>query len=60
VGRDFPGSELADGGGKGIADDPVAGARWIDVIEEAQNAGAMGGARGESVGVEEVVAAAER
>jgi hypothetical protein len=60
VGRDFFGSKLADSGSEGVADDPVARARGIDVVKEAQNAGAIRGARGESVGVEKVITAAER
>src|SRR5271155_477831 len=52
--RDFSGRELLDDGGEGVADDPVARARGVDVVEEAENARAVGGARGESVSVQQV------
>ena len=57
---DLNGGKLLDDGGEGIAYNPVAGARWVNIVEEAQNAGAMGWASREGVGVKQVIAASVR
>ena len=42
--------------GEGVGCDPVAGFRWMDVGEDAQDEIAVGGARGKGVGVDQVIA----
>ena len=58
--RDLGGCIFRGDGAEGIADDPVAGAGGMNVVEEAQNARAVRGPGGEGVGVEQIVAAAQR
>ena len=57
---DLSGRVFCCDGAKGIADDPIARAGGMNVVEEAENARAVRGTGGEGVGVEQIVAAAQR
>src|SRR5581483_5125996 len=54
--RNFSGDELLDDGSEGIADDPIARARGMNVVEEAENARAVCWAGRKGIGVQQVVA----